>query len=41
MLKFGFVKNGLSFAGLNFSKKDIVLSKYTGISARMNDSADF
>ena len=41
LLKFGFVKNGLLFADFNFSKKDMVLSKYTGMSARASDSPDF
>ena len=41
LLKFGFVKNGLLFADINFSKKDMVLSKYTGMSSRMSDSPDF
>ena len=41
LLKFGFVKNGLLFAHFDFSKKDMVLSKYTGMSARASDSPDF
>ena len=41
LLKFGFVKNGLLFADFNFSKKDMVLSKYTRMSARTSDSPDF
>ena len=32
------MKNGLLFADFNFSKKDMVLSKYTGMSA--SDSPD-
>ena len=41
LLKFVFFENGLLLVDFSFSKKDMVLSKYNGMSARTSNSPDF